>query len=77
MRLRRIIRKILGRRKSGLISELSTPAIRRAILRAIEVAAPEGVTGDHLDVGSGSGEVLKLIAAAIRSVLLPVITPTH
>jgi hypothetical protein len=55
MRLRWIIKKILGRRKSGLISELSTPAIRRAILRAIEVAAPEGVTGDHLDVGSGSG----------------------
>ena len=66
MRLRWIIKKILGRRKSGLISELSTPAIHRAILRAIEVAAPQGVTGDHLDVGSGSGELLKLIAARYR-----------
>jgi SAM-dependent methyltransferase len=63
MRLRWIIKKILGRRKSGLISELSTPAIHHAILRAIEVAAPQGVTGDHLDVGSGSGELLKLIAS--------------
>ncbi len=63
MRLRWIIKKILVRRKLGLISELSTPAIHRAILRAIEVAAPDGVTGDHLDVGSGSGDLLKLIAA--------------
>jgi SAM-dependent methyltransferase len=62
MRLRWVIKKILGRRKSGLISELSTPAIHGAILRALELAAPEGVIGDHLDVGSGSGQLLKLIA---------------
>jgi SAM-dependent methyltransferase len=63
MRLRWIVRKILGRRKSGLVSELSTPAIHRASVRAIKVAAPQGIAGDHLDIGSGSGDLLKLIAA--------------
>jgi ubiquinone/menaquinone biosynthesis C-methylase UbiE len=63
MRARRLVRKLLGRKKSGLISELSTPAIHGAILRAIENAAVSPLNGDHLDVGSGSGDLLALIAA--------------
>lgn len=44
-------------------SGLSTPAIHRAMLRAIAEAAPQGITGDYLDVGSGGGELLEVIAA--------------
>jgi SAM-dependent methyltransferase len=63
MRARRLVRKLLGRKKSGLISELSTPAIHRAILGAIENAGGSQLNGDHLDVGSGSGDLLASIAA--------------
>ena len=63
MRARRLVRKLLGRKKSGLISELSTPAIHQAILRAIENAGVSQLNGDHLDVGSGSGDLLASIAA--------------
>jgi SAM-dependent methyltransferase len=62
MRLQKYVNKLLGRRKSGQNSGLSTPTIHRAILRAIENAAPGGLTGDYLDVGSGAGELIKLIA---------------
>jgi SAM-dependent methyltransferase len=64
MRLRRVVKKLLGRqgrRKGKRPSELSTPAIHRAILRAIQRAAPDGLTGDYLDVGSGAGELLSCI----------------
>lgn len=61
MRTRRLLRTVLGRRKSGLTSGLSTPAIHRAILHGVENAAPQGLTGEHLDVGSGAGELIKLI----------------
>jgi len=37
MRLRRVVRKLFGLRKSDR-SELSTPAIHRAILRAIDIS---------------------------------------
>src|ERR1041385_1238715 len=66
MRLRRIVKKLtgrLGRRKGERPSELSTPAIHRAILQAIENAAPAGFRGDYLDVGSGAGELLRFIRA--------------
>lgn len=62
MRLRKYVKKLLGRGKSGKTSELSTPAIHRAILRAIDNAAPGGLKGDYLDVGSGAGELIELIA---------------
>jgi SAM-dependent methyltransferase len=60
MRLRKLVRKIFGLTKSDR-SELSTPTIHRAILRAIDQAAPNGLTGDYLDVGSGAGELLTLV----------------
>lgn len=60
MRLRKVLRKVFGLRKSDR-SELSTPTIHRAILRAIARAAPDDLTGDYLDVGSGAGELLTLV----------------
>jgi SAM-dependent methyltransferase len=63
MRLRKAVKRILGRRKSGLVTELSIPAIHQSILRAIDKAAPKGVAGDYLDVGSGWGELLNLVTA--------------
>ena len=60
MRLRKVVRKFFGLRKSDR-SELSTPRIHRAILRAIEKVAPNGLNGDYLDVGSGTGELLTLV----------------
>lgn len=66
MRLRKYVRKLLGRQKSETASELSTPAIHRAILRAIENAAPNELTGDYLDVGSGGGELIKSVTARYR-----------
>ena len=64
MRLRRIVKKLtgqLGRRRGDRPSELSTPAIHRSILRAIKKAAPDGLNGDYLDVGSGAGELLSFV----------------
>ena len=66
MRLRRVVKKLLGRlgrRKGERPSELSTPTIHGAILRAIQNAAPAGIAGDYLDVGSGAGELLTFIQA--------------
>jgi len=60
MRLRKVVRKLFGLPKSNR-SELSTPTIHRAILRAIHQTAPNGLTGDYLDVGSGTGELLALV----------------
>jgi len=42
--------------------ELSTPEIQRAVLCAIE-AAGQPPKGDCLDIGSGNGQLLRLIAA--------------
>ena len=63
MRPRRLFRIILGRTKNYPTSELSTPRIHQAILSAIDQAAPRNLSGDYLDVGSGKGELLKLIGA--------------
>ena len=62
MRPRRLFRLIFGR-TSPTPGELSTPEIHRAILRAVEQSAPQGLTGDYLDVGSGAGGLLQVIAA--------------
>jgi hypothetical protein len=68
MRPRRLFRLIFGR-TCPTPGELSTPQIHRAILRAIERSAPPVLSGDYLDVGSGAGRLLQLIAAryGIRS----------
>jgi 2-polyprenyl-3-methyl-5-hydroxy-6-metoxy-1,4-benzoquinol methylase len=60
---KKVYRKIFGRKKrrSREISELSTSAIHQAVLRAIAAAFPGDATGDHLDVGSGTGELLRLV----------------
>lgn len=61
MSARRFFRKLTGRKIVGLY-DLSTPRIHQAVLRAIEHAsAPSG--GDYLDIGSGGGQLLQLIAA--------------
>lgn len=60
MRPSTLLRIILGRVEDVPI-ELSTPVIHRAILHAIDRAAPRGLSGDYLDVGSGVGKLLKLV----------------
>ena len=62
---KKVYRKIFGRKKrrSREISELSTSAIHQAVLRAIGAAFSWNATGDHLDVGSGTGELLRLVRA--------------
>lgn len=62
MRPRRLFRLIFGRTRPTP-GELSTPKIHRAILLAIERSAPRDLFGDYLDVGSGAGGLLQLIAA--------------
>lgn len=61
MRTRRFFRKIFGGKRRDEVSELSTSAIHQAVLRAIESALPAAASGDHLDVGSGTGELLRLV----------------
>lgn len=62
MRPSTLFRIILGRVEEVPI-ELSTPVIHQAILRAIDRAAPQGLSGDYLDVGSGVGKLLTLVGA--------------
>jgi ubiquinone/menaquinone biosynthesis C-methylase UbiE len=56
-------RKILGRKRWRETSELSTSGIHQAVLRAIAATPAMPSTGDHLDVGSGTGELLRLVRA--------------
>jgi len=65
MRPSTLFRIIRGRVEDVPI-ELSTPVIHQAILRAIDRATPTGLSGDYLDVGSGVGKLLKLVAARYR-----------
>jgi SAM-dependent methyltransferase len=66
MRLKTLVRQILGRPEplptKGMMG-LSTPAIHRAILRAIDREAPHSLSGQYLDIGSGLGELLGVINA--------------
>src|SRR5712691_8496959 len=62
MRTRRFLRRLTGRKHRHELSELGTSVIHRAVLRAIERAAPQELSGDHLDIGSGTGELLRLCA---------------
>ena len=61
MRTRRFFRKLGGPGRADEASELSTSAIHTAVLRAIAGASENALTGNHLDVGSGTGELLGLI----------------
>jgi len=63
MRSRRIFQRLAGRirRRSG--SELSPPLIHRAVLSAVENARRREIVGDHLDIGSGTGELLRAFGA--------------
>ena len=69
MRTRRLTknlyRKIFGRKRRRLSesSELSTSGIHQSGLRAIAAAAAMPSSGDYLDVGSGTGELLWLVQA--------------
>jgi len=57
------LRRIFGKKRQREISELSTSGIHRAVLRAIATAPAPPSSGDHLDVGSGTGELLRLVRA--------------
>ncbi|HST30496.1 MAG TPA: class I SAM-dependent methyltransferase [Chthoniobacterales bacterium] len=61
MSARRFFRKLAGRKITGLY-ELSTPKIHRRVLGAIEDSGQQ-LTGNCLDIGSGGGQLLRLIAA--------------
>jgi ubiquinone/menaquinone biosynthesis C-methylase UbiE len=56
-------RKVLGKKRWREISELSTSGIHQAVLRAIAAVPALPSSGDHLDVGSGTGELLLLVRA--------------
>jgi ubiquinone/menaquinone biosynthesis C-methylase UbiE len=65
VRTRRVskkLQKIFGRKRRREISELSTSGIHQAVLRAIATAPALPTSGD-LDVGSGTGELLRLVGA--------------
>lgn len=61
MSARRFFRKLAGRKITGLY-ELSTPEIHRTVLDAVE-SSGQTLTGNCLDVGSGGGQLLRLVAA--------------
>ena len=61
MSARRFFRKLAGRKITGLY-ELSTPEIHRTVLEAIENSGQQ-LSGNCLDIGSGGGQLLRLIAA--------------
>ncbi len=61
MSARRFFRKLAGRKITGLY-ELSTPEIHRTVLQAIENSGHQ-LSGNCLDIGSGGGQLLRLIAA--------------
>jgi ubiquinone/menaquinone biosynthesis C-methylase UbiE len=61
MSARRFFRKLAGRKITGLY-ELSTPEIHRTVLEAIEGSGQQ-LRGNCLDIGSGGGQLLRLIAA--------------
>jgi ubiquinone/menaquinone biosynthesis C-methylase UbiE len=63
LRLRKIVGRLSGGERTGPISELSTPLIHRAVLAAVKRATANELHGDHLDIGSGTGDLLRLFAA--------------
>jgi ubiquinone/menaquinone biosynthesis C-methylase UbiE len=64
------LRKLRGKRPRSGKGGLSTPKIHQGVLRAVERVAPPEFQGDHLDIGSGKGELLTLLAGRypLRSV---------
>jgi SAM-dependent methyltransferase len=63
MRSRKIFHRLTGHKQPGSISELSTPLLHRAVLDAVKHAGVNELHGDHLDLGSGTGDLLSLFAA--------------
>ncbi|HEY6205699.1 MAG TPA: class I SAM-dependent methyltransferase [Chthoniobacterales bacterium] len=63
LRLRKILARLSGRERIGPVSELSTPLTHRAVLAAVKRATANDLHGDHLDIGSGTGDLLRLFAA--------------
>jgi ubiquinone/menaquinone biosynthesis C-methylase UbiE len=63
LRLRKILARLSGRERTGPVSELSTPLTHRAVLAAVKRATANDLHGDHLDIGSGTGDLLRLFAA--------------
>jgi ubiquinone/menaquinone biosynthesis C-methylase UbiE len=63
LRLRKILHRLSGHGRSELLSELSTPLTHRAVLDAVKTVAGDRLQGDHLDIGSGTGDLLRLFAA--------------
>lgn len=69
MRPRRLIRRLkgkgggtgAGKHRAGF-QEFSTSGIHQAVVRALEMARPDGWSGALLDLGSGKGELLTLLA---------------
>jgi SAM-dependent methyltransferase len=62
MRSRKIFQGLTSRKRRRSISELSTPLLHRAVLDAVARASSNELRGDHLDVGSGTGDLLRLFA---------------
>src|SRR4029077_11636478 len=62
-KLSKKLRSIFGRKRRREISELSTSGIHQAVRRAIATAPTLPTSGDHLDVGSRTGELLLLLRA--------------
>lgn len=69
MRPRRLIRRLKGKgvgtgagKRRAAFQEFSTSGIHEAVVQALNQALPEGFTGSHLDIGSGKGELLTLLA---------------
>ena len=62
MRARAVYRKLTGRKIPFDPCELSTPRIHQAVLEAI-AASGARPSGSHLDIGSGGGQLLRLIGA--------------
>ncbi|MFN2541973.1 MAG: class I SAM-dependent methyltransferase [Chthoniobacterales bacterium] len=63
LRLRKIFQRLTGSQCRQSLSELSTPLTHRAVLEAAKRAAGNELHGDHLDIGSGTGDLLRLFAA--------------
>ena len=62
MRSRKILQPLTRRKRRRSISELSTPLLHRAVLDAVARASSNELRGDHLDLGSGTGDLLRLFA---------------
>lgn len=61
MRPRGLLRRVGGTRKTEKTSKLSTRRLHEAVLRVIAASNERGCTGEALDIGSGKGELVRII----------------